>query len=809
MATMTDAPQTPAAPPRAPSSRLLRWLAFGAGAVLLLLILLVATVLVLVKPGDYQQLLVDQVRERTGRELVLAEPLGLDLWPCCALAVTGASLSNPAGFPAGAVIEVDSARLGIRLAPLLTRRQLEIGMVTLDAPRLDLINRADGTDNWSFAELAGTDAAKDDANEAATGEPLTLSVAGIRIREGRLRWRDEADGSDYEVSSLELETGPLGDDGPVPFSTALRLDDRKEGLGADLKLASQLTYGPPPGAADAAPAEARFTDLQLDFAATGLAEAVTVARGSAAGAAATLAVEPALLLTAPALDLDLVLEGPDLPEGGAALKGALAALEWNGDTGAVRFNELSGDLGLAGATLQLTARGRLGTGPKDPDDFSGTLGVPGLSPRELLARLDPSAEPLETADPEALTRLAGTARWSLKGDALALEALDLALDDSRITGSLRHDLTDPPRTRVDLAVDRLDLDRYLAPEVPGESGGAGGSGATEVTELPLDTLRDLAGEGRIRIGQLRYAGLTVADLSVSGRAGDGQLRLAPVTAQLYGGSYAGRITLDARQPAARLSLEQDINNLRLGSFLRDFAEVDNVDGVATGSVRLEAAGRTDAELMAGLDGALNLRIADGVYRGTDLWYEIRRARALLRREAPPAAPADPRTPLEAVDLAGPIRDGVFRSEKFLAQVPHIRLGGQLALNLPAEAIDGDLVAQVYEAPVFADGSSLPDLAGVRIPLTVKGPLADPTVRPDLQKMVREAGKEALRDAADEAAGKFLQRLQKRLGGSEAPAEAPATEGEEGATPENAEPAQPTEEKKDPVRDALDRLFRGS
>jgi AsmA protein len=812
MLTMTADSRTPNQTPST-SSRVLRWLAFGAGGLFLLLILLVVAVLFLVKPEDYQQLLVDQVRKSTGRELVLTEPLGLDLWPCCALAVRGASLGNPPGFPAGSLIEVDSARLGIRLVPLLTRRRVEIGQVTLEAPRLDLINRADGTDNWSFAELVGDKAGEAEGKDAADDEPLTLEVAGIRIRDGRLRWRDEADGSDYEVSALELETGPLGEEGPVPVTASLRLDDRKEGLGADLKLAGGLSYGPPPDAGSEAPAEARFADLRLDFAVTGLVEELTLVRGSATGAAARLALEPAILLAAPALDVDVVLEGPDLPEGGATLKGSLSALEWNGDSGAVRVGELSGDLGLAGATLKVTARGRLGTGPKDPDDFSGTLGVPGLSPREFLARLDPAAEPLETADPDALTRLSGTARWSLKGDDLALEAIDLKLDDSHITGNLRHDLAEPSRTRVDLALDRLDLDRYLAPETPGDTRGDGGKGTeVEVTELPLDTLRDLAGEGRIRIGQLRYAGLTVADLKVSARAGDGQLRLTPVTAQLYGGSYAGRITLDARQPAARLSLEQDINNLRLGSFLRDFAEVDNVDGVATGSVRLEAMGRTESELMASLGGALNLRIDDGVYRGTDLWYEIRRARALIRREAAPAAPANPSTPLETVELSGPIRDGVFRSDKFLAQVPHIRLTGKLGLNLPAETIDGDLVAQVYEAPVFEDGSSLPDLAGVRIPLTVKGPLADPSVRPDLQKMVREAGKEAIRDAADEAAGKLLQRLQKRLGGSEATGEAPAAGEAEGATPDGAEPAAPSTEKKaekkDAVRDALDKLFKG-
>ena len=53
----------------------LRILAIVLGLVLLLVILVVGAVLILVKPENYQQLLIDQVRERTGRELVLGAPL--------------------------------------------------------------------------------------------------------------------------------------------------------------------------------------------------------------------------------------------------------------------------------------------------------------------------------------------------------------------------------------------------------------------------------------------------------------------------------------------------------------------------------------------------------------------------------------------------------------------------------------------------------------------------------------------------------------------------------------------------------------
>ena len=198
-----------------------------------------------------------------------------------------------------------------------------------------------------------------------------------------------------------------------------------------------------------------------------------------------------------------------------------------------------------------------------------------------------------------------------------------------------------------------------------------------------------------------------------------------------------------------------------------------------------AVGTTDDELLENLDGNLAFSLANGVYQGLDVWYEIRRARALLRRTAPPARSGPEETPIRSLDLAGKFSDGELRTDRFNAEIPFLRVSGDATVNLPKSTLDSRLTALVYEKPVFADDASLADLLGVRIPLTVRGPVASPKVGVDLSKMVQGALQETLRETLED-------QLRKKLGLGEA-------EGQESQSPET--------KKEDPVKKALDRLFR--
>ena len=756
---------------------LLKVLLLGLAALLILGVLILIAVVTLVDPARYRAAVVDAVQASTGRTLSLNGDVGLKLLPCCAIEVQQAVLGNPPGFPAGAFLQIESAQLAIRLWPLLARRQVEIGTVAIDGLQANLLGRKDGSNNWSFASTA-PDAEAGPAQSSSTGV-TGLNVAGISISDASLSYSDEADGSRYRVAELQLTTGPVRDTEPFDLSASFRLTDLADNSGAAVQLKARTTVGV---AEDVTTISLAGLDVELKG--NGLAGLETLS-GRVQAPAIEIRLAAETLVSASGLTADLQLTGPDVPGGSGPLAITLTSLRYAVDEGAGTVAALSGKTVLAGVALDLDGAGNFGAS----NALRGTLRFPAFSPRDVLPKLQQKVP--DTADPEVLKKLSGSASWFLRNKEAGLENLALVLDDTQVTGSLARELLPDgskatPRTRFDLTLDALNADRYLAPDAPpGPKPESGESPQAAPTAIPADTLRTLNLEGRARIGRLTINKLHLADVDVTTSAGAGRVRLEPLAASLYGGTFRGAVRLDATGPKTRVALDQAFSNVNFGPLLTDLAELRNITGTMNLKLDGVAVGTTDDELLENLYGNLTFSLANGVYQGLDVWYEIRRARALLRRTAPPARRGPEETPIRSLDLAGKLSDGELRTERFTAEIPFLRVSGKATVNLPKSTLDSDLTALVFEKPVFGDDTSLEELLNVRIPLTVSGRVASPKVGVDLSKMVQGALQETLRKTLED-------KLRKKLGLG-------ASEGQEPQSPES--------KKEDPVKKALDRLFR--
>jgi AsmA protein len=599
-----------------PMNPLSKWLLACLAALLLAVAVLIVAVTTLVDAEQYQALIIEQVRERTGRDLQLEGTAGLELLPCCAVRIDKATLGNPPGFPAEPFLHLDSARLALRLWPLLTRRTVEIGSVTVDGLQANLLVRQDGSDNWSFggSEAGGPDTA------SGARDSADFSVASIELKNATLSYTDEADGSRYRIEQLNASTGPMRSNSPFDLQASLR---------------------------------------------------------------------------------------------------------------------------VAGIEINLEGHGGLG----GKMQFDGTLHIVPFSPRELLSRL--AAEVPDTADPSVLGKMSGSSDWSYTDEAVGLRKLDLQLDDSRITGELSRELlpaqsTQTPRTRLDVHIDRLDLDRYLEPE---QAAGETDASTTPSAESsgPSDLLRELNLEGRARIGQLGFDGLKLGDTDIGIRAARGQISLDPLKSRLYGGESDGEVHLDASGDPLRLKLNQKLTGVDVGALLKDFAEVENMDGTMSFSLKGSSSGNSGDALMQNLTANLSFSMDKGVYRGMDIWYEIRRAHAVLKRSTAPVRTGAEETPIDSLQLSGSLRNGTLNTDSLVAEIPFLRVSGKAAVDVQARTLKSELEALVHEKPVFEDGSSLPELQNVRIPFTLSGAVADPKVRVDLSRMIKGTTTEALKD----------------------------------------------------------------
>mgnify|MGYP000382114762 CR=1 FL=1 len=96
--------------------------------------------------NDYKDDISEGVRKATGRELVIEGDLQLSLFPWLAIELGSTQLGNAPGFDDTPFASFESARLSVRVMPLLLRREVVIGTAALDSLRVNLQVRKDGTE---------------------------------------------------------------------------------------------------------------------------------------------------------------------------------------------------------------------------------------------------------------------------------------------------------------------------------------------------------------------------------------------------------------------------------------------------------------------------------------------------------------------------------------------------------------------------------------------------------------------------------------------------------------------------------------
>ena len=831
---------------------LLRWIIGLVATLLLLGIALGLAVTFLFDPNDYKDDIAALVSEQTGRPFSIEGDLSLNAFPCCGIALGPLSLGNPPGFPATPFARVERAMVDLQLWPLLVRQELRIGNVELQGFDAQLISRADGSVNWEFT--AGETVATKDQS-AAEGPVLTdLAIAGIVIRDGRLGYSDEATGDALTFSDINLTTSTIRQGKPFDLDASLAADGVVPDARAELQLNAQLYLDSETGLLDVMQlySDVGLTGDDLPGGAADIAVDLAAARGlgservaleglaariKAAGISMTISGDGALVNNAPELKGTLSVEGfspqrllaaldqePIVTQDKAVLQRAELKGDWTyaGDKAALENfvgrlddTEIKGwvraasieqqklvfDLQVDTINLDRYAE------PADPN--AGNAAVPGKAveqsafglPVEQLRELDMEGRigvgKLITADAELSDVLIGL---NAQKGRVRLSPVNLQLDGSVFAGDVRLDVTgSQPKLAFELQVDSLDLDRYI--ESSDDMAADGDDKSTtgdEGLDLPVADLRQLHMDGRMEAGKLKFSQARLRNVNITISARNGVIRLNPLTAKLYGGSYAGDMQLDVTGNQPKLSVNEKLAGVKLGPLLKDASKIRNLEGISDARVTATATGNSVNELLANLAGDASLDLRKGVFKGVDLWYEIRKARALLKKEAPPPEPAEPSTDISKLSGTAKFADGQIANNDFVAQASFLGVKGKGTVDLLQSTLDYRLEAKVEGTPTFDDGKQLSDMNGLVLPVTIKGKLAAPAVKVDVGAMALNVGKR-----------KLLDRLEKKLGINE-PAETESkSTGAADAAPDQQAPTDERQESapEDPKEQLKKRLFK--
>jgi AsmA protein len=301
-----------------------------------------------------------------------------------------------------------------------------------------------------------------------------------------------------------------------------------------------------------------------------------------------------------------------------------------------------------------------------------------------------------------------------------------------------------------LALDHIDLDRYRPPEEK-----AAAQPAAKSTAGQDDTLKTLRLGGTATIGQATVSNLKVTQVSATVAAKDGIVRVAPARAQLYGGAFAGDITLDARTPDNAFKIDETLTNVDMAALLKDFAKSQRLSGRGNVSGTFAGRGSGDAMLRS-LDGHVAANLDNGALEGVDLWFEINRALAVIQKQGLPSGQSSGRTKFDSFKASADIANGVATTKDLSIVSQNLRVTGEGTSNLATEAVNYKIQATVLKKAApgpLAAGNVL-----AQIPVDVGGTMSSPKVSPDLAGLAQARVQQEL----DKHKSELQQKLQDQL-----------------------------------------------
>jgi len=481
------------------------------------------------------------------------------------------------------------------------------------------------------------------------------------------------------------------------------------------------------------------------------------------------------------------------------------------------FNELSFDGALNGVPLQLDSQGTnqldLATDQLNLEQLSLSYGALTLETpvmgQQLTQRmalsgeltinpfaLDDLLESMGSAlDNEAKNLMSGRMKWSYVDDRLELDGVEMKLDKSTISGSVKLSSVSQMQGNFNLDINQMDLDQYLPQShdqavVSEQSGG------------PLDLGRL---SGQINMGQLKAAGVHFSDISLQVKTAGENISVEPLEADFYQGLIKTELQLRPSQAQNKLTINHQMQDFQAGGLLQDLMAADYITGLGQLDANLTIDEPFSAAPFKSANGQLNYRLTDGDIIGIDIFNIIQQSLSFLNQQQAAETNAALKTEFGMMEVSAQVRQGILKTDVLKLSSPYFNLSGDVTIDLAEQTIKGTIRPMLTNIPEGVLDERYQKLLGVRIPVSLKGQLLAPDIAIDIEKLILESQKAKIDEKKDELKEDLFDAI---LGGDDKrdkPAESDDQTGDGTMTEREKKKAREKQMK----RDLLEGLFKSS
>jgi AsmA protein len=273
----------------------------------------------------------------------------------------------------------------------------------------------------------------------------------------------------------------------------------------------------------------------------------------------------------------------------------------------------------------------------------------------------------------------------------------------------------------------------------------------------------------VNVRQTRVGHLEIGPSSLGIAFRDGVLNATLGGMELYDGHASGKVTFDASKPVPAFNGNLLLDGVQAKSLLNDAAQFSLLSGHTKLALQISGSGGNSDEIKSSLTGQGNFAVSDGAIEGiniTELINSVGAGQIPDLRQGPGA-----KTTFSDLGGSFTIANGVAATNNLQVTSPLLKVTAEGNVDLTQSTIDMLARPEITAGPQGKRGAN--NLAGLSVPVRIEGPLAKPSIRPEVKAMFanpEQAGKtvnqigEALQKKfkgkpVGEALGRFLGNVQ--------------------------------------------------
>lgn len=676
-------------------------------SVVFLIALIAGGLFLLINPNSFKADIIAAVKAKTGRDLTIAGDLKLSFYPVLGFSTGAASLANNPEFQPKPFATLDDARVSVELMPLFSNR-VEIGGIELKGLTINLTNNKQGEKNWQ--DLTGRKLPPVVPTPTTLNAPQAAAAIGslminrVTVVDAQINWHNVKTGKQITISGLNANTDSVGFNKPMTVNLAFIGSETGSNNSHVVKADTVLNLN-------------EHFDT-FSFSQTKVQTTSTGEKTPNQAVVSQLSIKEGSL---------------SLPQQTFKLTNIQ-----------LTANDLSLNADLSGEQFI------------DNPIIQGNINASPFNAAQMLKNF---AIPLPVMrDSTALNKLALSFSFLTSQFSWDVNNILLSVDDSTVKGAINVKTPTEPSYFYELAIDNLDIDRYLPPrdktQKPITSPTIALTAGAEA--IPAEILKKLNVSGHISANKLIVNDLTLQDVQFNLSAKDGVVNTQQAAKQFYQGEYLGNSTLDTRKMPTLIAINEKLSHVQIEPLLQDFKGTAKLRGTLDAAAQLQGRGRSVAELRESLTGNLRIAFKDGAILDFSLQKMLDKGKALLKGADPDLAvdSANEQTPFNEISGTASMVNGLINNPDLLIRTPKVRITGSGTAHLVTEQLDYKLATNIGKS-------------NANIVILVGGTFSQPTYKLDLSSLFTEEVKNRVQDViqtikSDETKAKVdnvIQNLQ--------------------------------------------------